>query len=85
MKRRRKLLEICAESPASGAPQQEKNSCKIAETGDIGEVYCKMADEKPNKSNGEQRLPRCTVVANHNDVNTGGAISDPDEEAITRK
>jgi len=37
------------------------------------EVYYEMADKKPNKSNGEKRLPRCTVVANHNDVTNGGA------------
>jgi hypothetical protein len=52
---------------------------------DIPEVYCKLADEKPNKSNGEPRLPRCTVVANHNAVRNGGAKSDPDEEAIRKK
>lgn len=48
-------------------------------------VYCKMADKKPNKSNGEKRLPRCTVVANHNDVTNGGELLDPDEEAIKKK
>jgi hypothetical protein len=80
------MLENAAESHTSGAPEQEKKfSCKGAETEDMNEVYCKVADEKPNKSNGEQRLPRCTVVANHNAVRNGGVSNDPDEEAIRMK
>lgn len=41
-----------------------------------------MADEKPYISIGETaRLPWCTVVAGHADPSTGGAMSDPDQEA----
>ena len=38
-----------------------------------------MADKKPYFSIGEPlRLPWCTVVAGHDDLSTGNALSDPD-------
>jgi hypothetical protein len=38
-----------------------------------------MADKKPYISIGESNwLPWCTVVADHDDPSTGGALSDPD-------
>jgi len=38
-----------------------------------------LADKKPYISIGESiSLPRCTVVADHDDPSTGGALSDPD-------
>ena len=39
----------------------------------------KSADKKPYISIGETaRLPWCTVVADHDDLSTGGVIHDPD-------
>ena len=42
-------------------------------------VYCEVADKKPDICIGEpDRLPCCTVVAGHDDLSTGDALSDPD-------
>jgi hypothetical protein len=49
------------------------------ETGAQWEYTARWQTNKPYVSIGEsQRLPWCTVVADHDDLSTGDALSDPD-------
>ena len=81
MIRRRKLLEIAAESPASGAPRQDgvhpisqKKQGRVEQS-----ILRKWQTKKPYISIGETaRLPWCTVVSDHDDLSTGGVVDDPD-------
>ena len=51
--------------------------------GAIAKVYSEVASTQAEQSNGERlvRLPWCTMVSGQIDLNTGGAVGDPDEKA----
>src|SRR6185503_15207851 len=68
-----------ADSHQSGGPRKDGISYFTKETGAQWEYTARWQTNKPYVSIGEsQRLPWCSVVADHDDLSTGDALSDPD-------